>query len=254
MAILYPKFWGLVKQVGPWDTTRADLQRGQSGSAYTPNHTTASPYDNSAVNGFTYEQFSTSNIIYGQDVEPMQGSDLSFALGGAGKRGKGLRSTKKVIANNQVFIDPKTGQPIDYSMYDKDTEMSDLIHNKQMADAQIRRDLSINNWGTSGAFFRRPADMGTLPRPAPKPLQELAASQIPRSLEVGSDSPISTASSTKFKFDNLDNLSPGDAEMKSSPTDTNIPLNDERRLAGLLKKHRVGKKTDSVKKLAKLKI
>lgn len=96
MTTVNPYYYGLVKQIGPWKTTRQDMQRGQKPYQYTPNESTELPYTMKSGNGQLYEQYSSQGLIYDAATAP-----VITVSGGGNKRGKVTRAKKQV-----KIIDP----------------------------------------------------------------------------------------------------------------------------------------------------
>jgi len=89
MATQNPYYYGLVKQIGPWKTTRPDILRGQT-YKYTPNEQTENPYTVKSANSQLYEQYSSQGLIYDARTSPV------VTVKGKLRRGKVVRA-KKVI-------------------------------------------------------------------------------------------------------------------------------------------------------------
>jgi len=89
MATQNPYYYGLVKQIGPWKTTRPDILRGQA-YKYTPNEQTENPYTVKSANSQLYEQYSSQGLIYDARTSPV------VTVKGKLRRGKVVRA-KKVI-------------------------------------------------------------------------------------------------------------------------------------------------------------
>lgn len=89
-----PYYYGLVKQIGPWKTTAADMMRGQKEYQYTPNNQAEVPYDVKAGNGMLYETYASQGLIYDASTSPI------ITIRGKTRRGK-ITKAKKV-----QIIDP----------------------------------------------------------------------------------------------------------------------------------------------------
>lgn len=98
-----PYYYGLVKQIGPWKTTRTDILRGQKPYQYTPNEQTELPYTMKAGNGNLYAAYSSQGLIYDASTSPVM---VSF---GKVRRGK-IQKAKKVVV---VDSDGKLVAPTD---------------------------------------------------------------------------------------------------------------------------------------------
>lgn len=94
MTTVNPYYYGLVKQIGPWKTTREDILRGQKPYQYTPNEETENPYTMKSANSQLYEQYSSQGLIYDAATSPVitAQSPRSSKL----KRGKVVRAKKEV--------------------------------------------------------------------------------------------------------------------------------------------------------------
>ncbi len=90
MATVNPYYYGLVKQIGPWKTTRQDILRGQKPYQYTPNESTENPYTMKSGNGQLYETYSSQGLIYDAATSPV------VTVKGKLRRGRVVRS-KKVV-------------------------------------------------------------------------------------------------------------------------------------------------------------
>ena len=89
-----PYYYGLVKQIGPWKTTRQDILRGQKPYQYTPNEKTELPYNMKAGNGSLYAAYSSQGLIYDAATSP---AIVSF---GKVRRGKVTRAKKVVVVDS----------------------------------------------------------------------------------------------------------------------------------------------------------
>jgi hypothetical protein len=89
-----PYYYGLVKQIGPWKTTRQDILRGQKPYQYTPNEQTELPYTMKAGNGELYAAYSSQGLIYDAATSP---AIVSF---GKVRRGKVTRAKKVVVVDS----------------------------------------------------------------------------------------------------------------------------------------------------------
>lgn len=89
-----PYYYGLVKQIGPWKTTRQDILRGQKPYQYTPNEQTELPYTMKAGNGNLYAAYSSQGLIYDAATSPAM---VSF---GKVRRGKVVRAKKVVVVDS----------------------------------------------------------------------------------------------------------------------------------------------------------
>ena len=89
-----PYYYGLVKQIGPWKTTRQDILRGQKPYQYTPNEKTEHPYLPKAGNGDMYAAYSSQGLIYDASTSP---AIVSF---GKVRRGKVVRAKKVVVVDS----------------------------------------------------------------------------------------------------------------------------------------------------------
>lgn len=104
MATVNPYYYGLVKQIGPWKTTKQDILRGQKLYKYTPNEETENPYTMKSGNGQLYETYSSQGLIYDAATSPVIKN-----VKGKLKRGKVVRSKKVVqIVDSSGNIIPPT--------------------------------------------------------------------------------------------------------------------------------------------------
>lgn len=102
MATVNPYYYGLVKQIGPWKTTRQDILRGQKIYQYTPNESTENPYTIKSGNGQLYETYSSQGLIYDAATSPV------IKVSGKLRRGKVVRSKKivKIVDSNGNIVAP----------------------------------------------------------------------------------------------------------------------------------------------------
>ena len=108
-----PYYYGLVKQIGPWKTTAADIMRGQKEYQYTPNNQAEVPYDVKAGNGMLYETYASQGLIYDASTSPV------ITIGGKARRGKITKAKKvqiidpdgKIVApTDNYFLDRYMGE------------------------------------------------------------------------------------------------------------------------------------------------
>lgn len=94
MTTVNPYYYGLVKQIGPWKTTKEDILRGQKPYQYTPNESTENPFTMKSANSQLYEQYSSQGLIYDAVTSPIITAQTprSSKL----KRGKVVRAKKQV--------------------------------------------------------------------------------------------------------------------------------------------------------------
>ena len=89
-----PYYYGLVKQIGPWKTTRQDILRGQKPYQYTPNDQTELPYDMKSGNGHLYSTYASQGLIYDAGTSPVM---VSF---GKVRKGKITKAKKVVVVDS----------------------------------------------------------------------------------------------------------------------------------------------------------
>lgn len=89
-----PYYYGLVKQIGPWKTTRQDILRGQKPYQYTPNDQVELPYDMKSGNGHLYSTYASQGLIYDASTSPVM---VSF---GKVRKGKITRAKKVVVVDS----------------------------------------------------------------------------------------------------------------------------------------------------------
>lgn len=94
MTTVNPYYYGLVKQIGPWKTTRQDILRGQKPYQYTPNESTENPFTMQSANSQLYEQYSSQGLIYDAATAPVITSQAPRSS--KIKRGKVTRAKKQV--------------------------------------------------------------------------------------------------------------------------------------------------------------
>lgn len=91
MTAINPYYYGLVKQIGPWKTTRQDILRGQKTYQYTPNESIELPYVMKSGNGQLYETYASQGLIYDAATAPV------MTVKGKLRRGKIVKAKKVQI-------------------------------------------------------------------------------------------------------------------------------------------------------------
>ena len=104
MEAISPYYYGLVKQIGPWKTTRQDILRAQKPYEYTPNNQIDTPYTMPSGNGSVYAQYSSQGLIYNASTTPV------VASFGKLRRGRIVKSKKVAIIGSDGKL---VGSPID---------------------------------------------------------------------------------------------------------------------------------------------